>query len=104
METATISVKGMVCNRCITSIKTALEKFGVRVREVHLGKVEVYKTPGLDLAAVQEAITCLGFEILVDKQERLVESVKELVNEVLSTNQYASFKFSNLISDKTRSS
>jgi AraC family transcriptional regulator len=102
-NTATITVKGMVCNRCILSIKAALEKIGVQVKDVHLGKVEVYKTPGINMTDVQDAITCLGFEILVDKREKIVDSVKKLVNDVLSLNQYTSIKFSTLISDYTNS-
>jgi AraC family transcriptional regulator len=103
-NTATVTVKGMVCNRCIITIREALGKIGVEVREVHLGKVEVYKQGGINLAEVHEAITCLGFEILVDRHDRMVEQVKKLVDEVISANQYSSIRFSALVSDRARSS
>jgi AraC family transcriptional regulator len=101
-NTETISVRGMVCNRCILSIKEALDKIGVRVKDVHLGKVGVYKTAELNMTEVRDALTCLGFEILVDREAKLVETVKEIVRKSLNANQYASFKFSAIISARTK--
>lgn len=91
----------MVCNRCMDVIKVALNKVGVLIKEVRLGKVEFFKATGINMTEVQDAITCLGFEILVDKRERIVEGVKKLVDEVISTSQYSTIRFSTLVSDKT---
>lgn len=103
MNTTTLMIKGMVCNRCITAVKNALEQKGIRVFYIALGKVEFVEIPGQPISEIRETINCLGFEILADKQEKIVENIKQLVNEVLSGNQFSSIKFSSLVSEKTRS-
>ena len=103
-EIATITVKGMVCSRCVDALRTALNKTGAKVREVYLGAVEVFRTPSFNAESVRETVACLGFELIVDRRERLVERVKELVNEVLSESRYASVRFSDLVSERTGSS
>jgi AraC family transcriptional regulator len=99
-----ILIKGMVCNRCITILRDALENKGVPVHGIVLGKIKILKKPGMSMDEIGSTIKCLGFEILVEKQVRMVEAVKELVRTALSTSRYTSISFSQLIGEGVKTS
>jgi AraC family transcriptional regulator len=103
-EVAEISIKGMVCNRCISTLKTALETKGALVQSISLGKITLLKSSISSIEVIEETLRCLGFEILVEKQTRLIATVKELVSTVLMTNRYSSISFSGLISENVKMS
>ena len=94
-----ISLKGMVCNRCISALKSALEAKGATVQSISLGKVRLLKSSITSMDDIEEAIRCLGFEILVEKQARVVETVKALVKTILANNRYTRISFSERISE-----
>jgi copper chaperone CopZ len=41
-----ILIKGMVCDRCILSIKNELEKTGVQIADIYLGEATILHTEG----------------------------------------------------------
>ena len=66
METVTLSISGMTCGHCVTSVREALAPIpGVQVQNVRVGSAEVRldaSQTGTVLAAVQDA----GYEAVVD--------------------------------------
>lgn len=42
-----ILIKGVVCDRCILSIKSELQKTGVEVSAIYLGEATILHTDGL---------------------------------------------------------
>ena len=66
METVTLSISGMTCGHCVTSVREALAAVpGVQVQNVRVGSAEVRldrSQSGMVLAAVQDA----GYEAVVD--------------------------------------
>ena len=42
-----ILIKGMVCDRCILSIKNELEKIGVQIADIYLGEATILHAEGL---------------------------------------------------------
>ena len=66
METVTLSISGMTCGHCVTSVREALAAVpGVQVQNVRVGSAEVRldaSQTGTVLAAVQDA----GYEAAVD--------------------------------------
>jgi AraC family transcriptional regulator len=103
-QIAEISIKGMVCNRCISTLRAALEAKGVSIHSITLGRIKFVKSPITSMDEVEDTIRCLGFEILVEKQTRIVETVKDLVRTILATNRYTSINFSELISEGVKTS
>jgi AraC family transcriptional regulator len=103
-QVAEISIKGMVCNRCISLLKAALEAKGASVHSISLGKVRLLKSSISTMDEIEETIKCLGFEILVERQTKIVETVKDLVKGILATNRYTSISFSELISEGAKAS
>jgi AraC family transcriptional regulator len=75
-----IYVKNMVCDRCIRVVREEMLKLGYDVRSVELGEVVLGK--GLnetDTARVRQMLVSNGFELIEDKNKKLIESVKTAV-------------------------
>jgi AraC-like DNA-binding protein len=84
MPQYTIHIKGMVCQRCISSVKEALEEAGLEVLHIELGTVTISSEKAPDRKLIAEKLEALGFALLEDKQTLLVEKIKELVATVYS--------------------
>jgi AraC-like DNA-binding protein len=73
-------IKNMVCLRCIHTVHRLLKDAGLEVRNVVLGEVEFdgAVAPAV-LGKLKEFLEKEGFELLDDKQSRLVEKIKTVV-------------------------
>jgi copper chaperone len=61
----TVSIKGMSCPHCVASTKKALEEIaGISNVEVDLEKAEASYDGNVNVEAVAEAITKIGFEVV----------------------------------------
>jgi AraC family transcriptional regulator len=75
-----LHIKNMVCGRCIRVVNEELEKLGLHIRHIELGKVEV--ADGLTSEQVEKIRSLLqssGFELLDDKKEKIIDQIKTLV-------------------------
>ncbi|HEY1025416.1 MAG TPA: helix-turn-helix transcriptional regulator [Sphingobacteriaceae bacterium] len=99
----TLSLKGMVCNRCITVLKSSLEQLSLSVEEISLGKVTV---SGLNLLAsysdLNATLALLDFEIIEDPEQKLVADIKTYIGEVLNSTRLIEgrVRFSKVLSEK----
>ena len=95
-------IKNMVCNRCILVVKQEFEKEGIAPVEVIMGEVEL--TEPLNLVQLQNLgnrLEELGFEILDDKNKRLIEKTKALlIDKVQSGAIEEHFNLSAFLPDK----
>lgn len=80
----TLYIKNMVCPRCIRSVEHLLAEAGLEAKNVQLGEAQLAASPGhAQLAALRLRLEAEGFELLDDRNSRLVEHIKNLiVNEV----------------------
>lgn len=98
-----IFIKGMVCQRCISSVKTQLESAGFELADVRLGEVTLSAATFFsDAALIGNKLLPLGFFLLEDKKAKLVKDIKSIVKELYNgdfdfPNQ---FRFSELLSKK----
>ncbi len=77
-----IFIKNMVCNRCIMVVKQEFEKLGVVPDDVNMGEVELKNNlTNSQLKIISNKLTELGFEILDDKNQKLIEKIKNLLIE-----------------------
>ncbi|GHE75323.1 helix-turn-helix domain-containing protein [Roseivirga thermotolerans] len=80
-----ITVKHMVCNRCIKAVEEALgQKWDSSSYRVRLGQIE-WKTAlnPEDLETIDKLLSKHGFELVEDEKSRKVEWIKQLIiNEV----------------------
>lgn len=101
MESQTLAVKGMVCNRCITVLRTALENHQYKVLEISLGQVTLGgQDAGKSLEDLEGILAPLQFELIKDRDTRIIQQIKNLVNEAQAQQRYAEgrLKYSQLLS------
>lgn len=80
-------IKGMVCDRCILTIRDVFKELNVPIVNITLGEITtVSALSASDTAALNERLTALGFTLLEDKKTKLVHSIKGLVEQVYSGN------------------
>ena len=83
MDTFTeITIKGMVCNRCVSTIEQVLKSQGYPIESVALGKVK-FKTPidFMEKEKIMDLLSDLGFELLSNKNEELLADIKSTIEE-----------------------
>lgn len=80
----TLFIKNMVCPRCIRRVEHLLTEAGLDLKNVRLGEAELTASPTpIQLVALRNALEAEGFELLDDRNSRLVEEIKNLVvNEI----------------------
>lgn len=72
----------MVCPRCIMVVKQLLEETGIKAKSILLGEVELYEKPGEEqLRQFNVALLGMGFELLTEPHQQLVEKIKTLMIE-----------------------
>jgi len=70
----------MVCNRCKTVVKNELEELGIKISRVELGEVStIEKISDEDFELLSERLVQHGFEILKDKDKKIIEKVKNII-------------------------
>ena len=76
-----ILIKNMVCDRCKMVIQNVLDELELKPQAVYLGEVD-FGDATIEanvLGPFQDKIVPLGFEIINDKQTRLIENIKKQV-------------------------
>lgn len=76
----TLSIKGMVCERCIHVLRSEFQKLGLHVEDIRLGSVKLSGTSALEsFAPLQRVIEKNGFALLNDKKQELLAQIKAAV-------------------------
>lgn len=103
METTSLFIKNMVCNRCIRVVKEELEKNGLDVRSITLGEAVVTgHLPAEKLQEVREILADNGFELIDDKKVKIIEKIKTLIVELIhhkNTGQHLHTNYSDYLAD-----
>ncbi len=73
-------IKNMVCSRCIRTVEKIFSGAGVKPEGVVLGRATLKSSPSEDqLNLITKGLHEEGFELLDDKQSRIVERIKTLL-------------------------
>lgn len=73
----------MVCDRCKMVVKSELEKLGLQLLSVDLGKVEINATiDGNKKNEISKTLIALGFELIDDKKSRIIEKIKTILRDI----------------------
>ena len=98
-----LQIKGMVCNRCIDSIRDLLTRSGYTVKNISLGKV-LFGTAlnTTEKEAVRAHLGTLGFDVIEDRQEKLIREIKKSIDELIDLNGHGerTIRLSAYLSDK----
>jgi AraC family transcriptional regulator len=82
IPTMKLYIKNMVCNRCVAAVKKELDKLQLAVSSIVLGEVSLSQEPGvLQLDQLKNNLAALGFEVLDDTRQKLIEKIKNIIVE-----------------------
>lgn len=74
----------MVCNRCIMVVKDILKKEGIENTTIVLGKASFTEViSDTQFNALKNSLEGVGFEIIDDNKSKLIESIKQVVIELV---------------------
>ncbi len=80
-------IKNMVCNRCITAVKSIFEEIGYSPKQIELGEVETLNGLSDDeLEVLKIRLHNLGFELIDDTKSRIIEKIKNVVVSLIHHN------------------
>ncbi|MGE5848069.1 MAG: AraC family transcriptional regulator [Ignavibacteria bacterium] len=100
----TLYIKNMVCPRCIKVVKEELEKLNLNVKHVQLGEAFIEtRDSEIDISKIKEVLENNGFELLDDKQAKIIENIKLRIIELIhqnSNDKFLNVNFSAYLSEK----
>ena len=74
----------MVCPRCIKVIRDEFAKLGIEIKSIVLGEVEtILPIEELPIDKIKEMLAENGFELIDDKNSRIIEKIKNVVISVI---------------------
>ena len=98
----TLTIKNMVCNRCIKVVKEELEKLDLDVRSIILGEAIVSgEEKDLPMTEIKKVLTENGFELIEDKKAKTIEQIKIIVIEHIYNDSEKDKNISNVLVEKT---
>lgn len=91
----------MVCPRCVTAVEQTLQKLKIPFLEVKLGEA-IVTTDNIDYSTLDKELRAIGFEIIHDKNKKIVEQIKTLIVDLIHHNKGESLEinFSEYLSKK----
>ncbi len=100
-----LHIKNMVCDRCIMVVRQQLQNIGLDVGDVNLGTAIVQPEPDSDqLSQISSQLKLLGFELLDNEKDQMVERIKSLIIEKVHHSDLADthLNFSQYLSEGLR--
>jgi len=86
-ENQSLYIRNMVCDRCIRVVREELQKIGVPVCHVELGKAEFEEDiKDLPLDKISQILLDSGFEIIEGKKAKLIETAKNKIIQLVQQN------------------
>ncbi len=100
----TIYIKNMVCERCKTIVGNELAKLGIETLDMKLGEITIEEGIGNNIMnRLNKGLEAHGFEILKDKEQQIIEQVKNIIIKLVYEDENeASKNLSAIITDKIR--
>lgn len=81
MNTQTIKIANMCCDRCITAVKQVFEMLEIGYQKVELGSAVIYSDENKS-SKLEESFQKLGFEIIKSKEEEISEKIKISIHQL----------------------
>ena len=98
----TLFVKNMVCQRCIMTVQSILDKLKIPYNDVSLGEVELTtKLSSAQRKDIGDALQSVGFELIETRVNKMIEDIKQAVMEYLGLGMDSQeIKLSSFITDR----
>jgi len=93
----------MVCPRCITAVNKIFLDLGAEIQSSSLGQVVTNKLPENKTSILRENLLQLGFELLDDKESKLINQIKSIViQQIHQENISTTVNLSTILSQELR--
>jgi YesN/AraC family two-component response regulator len=70
-------IKGMVCRRCLSTVRNEMQNLGAEILELELGRVIIkYPENSIPMRKIENALTKNDFELLTDNEAKIIEKIK----------------------------
>ena len=80
MQKTQLRIKNMVCDRCKKAVEQVLKDIGLTPERIDLGEVWVIDVPTeAQLAQLKTRLEALGFELLDDQRQQMIERMKTAI-------------------------
>lgn len=86
MDLQEVYIKNMVCDRCLRVVSRELVKQGFRVHHLELGKATL-EAHQANLSVLEISLSTHGFELLMDRNTRLINQIKTLIIALIQRNE-----------------
>ena len=88
MQKTQLRIKNMVCDRCKMAVEQVLKDVGLTPERIDLGEVWVIDVPTeAQLAQLKTRLEALGFELLDDQRQQMIERMKTAIIELVHHHQ-----------------
>lgn len=75
-----LSIRNMVCNRCIAAVQNLLSESGIGSKTITLGEVETNRELSkAEIEALSAKLENLGFELLDDRKSQIADRIRTLI-------------------------
>jgi AraC-like DNA-binding protein len=101
MQESKLTIKNMVCPRCIDTVNDIFVELNIETTSIKLGEVETVNviTP-TQQDQLQNLLVNRGFEILEDNKSQVISQIKSIiVEQIHHSNQELKVNFSSLLTD-----
>lgn len=76
-EIKELKIKGMVCPRCISTVRQELENLGIKIVDIELGRVIINCTKTkIKIQDIELVLKRNGFELLTTNETKTIEAIK----------------------------
>lgn len=101
MEAHQIHIKNVVCQRCIMTIETILERLNIPFHEVKLGEATLQrKLKVSEVELLEKEFEKVGFEIVQTRDERMINKIKSIIIEEVYSDEAGSAKLSEILASR----
>ena len=85
----------MACPRCIASVQSTLNQLNIHYGKVDLGEIFIHQPlTNEQWLTLQKALLVSGFELIENKEQKIIETIKQLVRDYLMHEKQSAQKLS----------
>jgi YesN/AraC family two-component response regulator len=79
-----LKIKGMVCPRCLTSVRDQLQNLGANVLDLKLGTATIeFQENSISDNLINRTLKLSGFELLTDDESKIIENIKLVLRQMV---------------------
>ncbi len=99
---AKLSIKNMVCPRCIISVQEIFDELNIEITDIQLGEVLIpSKITDVEKSILKEKLLEKGFELLTKNTSKIITQIKSLIiDHIHHDSENLKINFSDFLSKK----